>query len=61
MTRDRVVATRVYAFVFAALGGVLLAAGSYVAGAVLVGLALALMAAWQVAERRGDDDRHTLL
>lgn len=53
--------TRVYAFVFAVVAGVLLADGSYIAGGVLAGLAIALMAAWQSANRRGDDDRHTIL
>lgn len=53
--------TAVYAVLFAIVGGTLLASGSYLAGGVLVIIAIALMAAWQYAERRGDDDRHTIL
>jgi drug/metabolite transporter (DMT)-like permease len=37
--------TRIYAFMFAVLGGVLLAIGHWVAGVVLVVLALACMTA----------------
>lgn len=53
--------TAVYAFVLAAIGGVLLGDGRYVAGAILAVIALVLMGAREIVDRHGDDDRHRLL
>jgi hypothetical protein len=50
----------IVAFALAAVSGVLLAVGHYVGGAVTGVLAVVLFALWQLALRRGEDDRHTL-
>jgi hypothetical protein len=48
-----------FAFILAVVSGALLAFGDYVAGGVLAGLAITVLALWQFAKERGDDDRHT--
>lgn len=52
--------TRTYAFVLAVVSGTLLATGHYVGGLVTGVAAVALLALWRFAERRGDDDRFTI-
>jgi hypothetical protein len=49
-----------FAFALAVVSGVLLAVGHYVGGAVTGALAVVVFALWQLALRRGEDDRHTL-
>ncbi len=49
-----------YAFTAAVVAGVLLAIGDYVAGAILVVVALVLAAARYIADRRGEDETFTL-
>jgi hypothetical protein len=48
------------AFLLAMVGGVLLAAGRYVGGAVAALLGVVVYGLWRFARERGDDDRHTL-
>ena len=48
------------AFALAMVSGALLAVGQYLAGGILAGLAVIVYALWQLALRRGEDDRHTL-
>ncbi len=50
-----------WAFALAMVSGVCLTTGSYVAGAVTGGIAVLVLALWQLAQKRGDDARHTLL
>jgi len=52
--------TPIYAFVLAVVSGTLLATHHYVGGAVTAALAVLLMWLWQIANDRGDDDRHTI-
>jgi HAMP domain-containing protein len=49
-----------YATAAAVVGGVLLAMGSYVGGAIVVALAFWIVAAQRRVEKRGEDDTFTL-
>jgi hypothetical protein len=46
---------------FAIISGTLLASGKYVGGAVTAVIAVVLLALFNLANDRGDDDRHTIL
>jgi len=48
------------AFALAMIGGVLLAVGQYLGGALAVACGLLVSGLWMFARERGDDDRHTL-
>jgi hypothetical protein len=50
--------TPIFAFVAAIVSGTLLAVGEYVGAVVLACIGILLLAAWQFAEARGDDDEH---
>jgi hypothetical protein len=50
----------IVAFALAVVSGVLLAVDHYVGGAVTGVLSVLLVASWQFALRRGENDRHTL-
>ena len=50
----------IYSLVAAIVAGILIAKGSYIGGAILVVVAIAIAAARYIVDRRGEDDTFNL-